>query len=301
MFGSILQTHMPFMTHVTRCPVLPVSLLCAAIVDVADDCRMLICDEWLQFSFEDPEEAICLLEDAALLRRAIHRALDQQIVDLFEADCDDDVFFEDLAGPDSAALPAAAPARLLRALWSSGVEAAQLRGKDLEDRALALWHRRAQCRWQTLMPNEYVAFREASGKGATTNAQTSGPFCWLRFGTVLDDLKPDSSLVSDHLAVAWQCPRCRHTFRFTRRDIGQHTSQCDGDGADGHTQPTTAEEVCGEGRGQPAANAAMARPSQETSADQPPAIGWRCDECGSTLPVGCSALDILRHRRSHGL
>ncbi|CAE8589110.1 unnamed protein product, partial [Polarella glacialis] len=141
----------------------------------------------------------------------------------------------------------------------------------------------------------------SSVQGATTNAQTSGPFCWLRFGTVLDDLKPDSSLVSDHLAVAWQCPRCRHTFRFTRRDIGQHTSQCDGDGADGHTQPTTAEEVCGEGRGQPAANAAMARPSQETSADQPPAIGWRCDECGSTLPVGCSALDILRHRRSHGL
>lgn len=30
---------MPFLTHVTRCPVAPVLLLCAARIDVAADCR----------------------------------------------------------------------------------------------------------------------------------------------------------------------------------------------------------------------------------------------------------------------
>ena len=38
-YGSILQTHMPFMTHVTRCPVVPTALLCAARVDVSTNCR----------------------------------------------------------------------------------------------------------------------------------------------------------------------------------------------------------------------------------------------------------------------
>ena len=38
-YGSILQTHMPFMTHVTRCPVVPTALLCAARVDVSPNCR----------------------------------------------------------------------------------------------------------------------------------------------------------------------------------------------------------------------------------------------------------------------
>lgn len=38
-YGSILQTHMPFMTHVTRCPVVPTALLCAARVDVTSNCR----------------------------------------------------------------------------------------------------------------------------------------------------------------------------------------------------------------------------------------------------------------------
>lgn len=33
-FGSILQTHQPFVLHVTRCPILPVLLLCASKVDV---------------------------------------------------------------------------------------------------------------------------------------------------------------------------------------------------------------------------------------------------------------------------
>ncbi|CAE7239959.1 Dhx34 [Symbiodinium sp. CCMP2592] len=90
-FGSILQTHMPFLTHVTRCPVVPVVLLCAVRVEMAEDCRMLICDQWLQLTFTDTEELLCLIEDALLLRFSIQSALDREVLDLFEVDCDDDV------------------------------------------------------------------------------------------------------------------------------------------------------------------------------------------------------------------
>ena len=55
-YGSILQTHMPFMTHVTRCPVVPTALLCAARVDVSTNCRtgknMTLCLGLVKHTFD---------------------------------------------------------------------------------------------------------------------------------------------------------------------------------------------------------------------------------------------------------
>lgn len=256
-FGSILQTHMPFLTHVTRCPVVPVVLLCAVRVDMAEDCRMLICDQWLQLTFVDTEELLCLIEDALLLRFSIQSALDREVLDLFEVDCDDDVPCD----ADLESQTRRAPARLRRAV--QGLPGKQLKGYDLTRRALTFWHRKAEFSWQTLMPNEYAAFR---GSDTTEAPLAAGAGSWLHFGSISEEsVKPESSLVSDHLTVAYSCPICHRSFRLNRHGIAEHRRECEG------------------------------------SAEAPPERGWLCETCGERLPASASALDILRHRRSHGL
>merc|ERR1712048_1193679 len=109
------------------------------------DCLMLICDEWLQLTFEDPGDVIELLKEAHCLRRSIQRALDLEIAELFEAECDDDVP-EELAESE-VELPPSAPVLLRRALRAP---VPILRRCELEDRALRFWHCRVHCKWQTL-------------------------------------------------------------------------------------------------------------------------------------------------------
>ena len=353
-FGSILQTHMPFLTHVVKCPVVPTVLLCAASVDTSADCSMLICDEWLQLSFEDAEEAMCLLEDTHCLRRAIQRALDHELLELFDAGCDDDVS-ESLVEPDTIALPASAPPRLFRYLARPPPS---LSAKHLKDRVLELWKKRPRCRWQALTPNEYTAFKEAaqekqaaqekpvgepsdgrpafkkpggtgsgsgSGAGAGAGADAGGAagggatLGWLRYGTVSEEgVNLGSSLVSDHLAVAWPCPRCKHTFRFTRRDIADHEAECVGDEAasrgelpkpSGVVAPTAAALAAaapasgarpGQAPLQRSKGLSSTRPQAEPPQDDEGPPGWRCDQCGLVLPAE-DAMGILQHRRSHGL
>lgn len=287
-FGSILQTHMPFMTHVTRVPFLPLVLLGAAVVDVAADCRMLICDEWLQLVFEDAEEVLDLLEEASGLRRSMQHALDQEVADLFQADCDDDVSEDLLSGSFSDA-GESAPPRLRQCLE---VPAPRLRGKELEDRALAFWRLRiGVASWQPLMPNEYAAFTKGDeAKGGHRSH-------WLRFGTVSEhSVRPEDCLVSDHLAVAWKCPRCLHTFRFNRKDIQRHQKECDGDGDAKHEASSRSSHVVTS-----LPDLVSSAPGSARSQADELNSGWRCDQCSACLPIGCSALDILRHRRSHGM
>lgn len=329
-FGAILQTQMPYLTHVTRCPVLPVVLLSASRVDTAPDGKLLICDEWLQLVFEDATEVLTLLAEAHVLRRAMQRALDTELMKLFEASCDDDVPEGLLESAEH--LPVDMPPRLREALGAIVTE--QLQGKALEERALAFWRRKPRYRWQTLMPNEYGAFRtgakDEDQKGSTSASR------WLWYGTISEtNLRPESALLSDHLAMAWTCPTCRHTFRFTRGDIAKHRRECvdvaeegvgsqprqpaalpgsggsgdegsDVEGGDDEESgaespaadkaaPATAPRTAGGG------GAREAREAREAPGDDSAARGmWRCERCGTLVP-SASAFAILRHRRSHGL
>ncbi|CAJ1329850.1 unnamed protein product, partial [Effrenium voratum] len=208
-FGSILQTHMPFMTHVTRCPVVPVALLCAARVDVAERCCMLICDQWLQLTFQDSEEVLCLLEDALLLRRSIQRSLDHEVSELFEVD-------DDLPSESAEPMPAHAPSRLRRAALGIKV----LRGQDLQTRALGFWHRSWDFRWKTLTLAQFRALQTGDA-GAGVGAGSG----WLRFGEIGESGKVEEAL-SEHLTAAFFCPKCQRTLRLNRQQIAQHRIEC---------------------------------------------------------------------------
>eukprot|EP00403_Amphidinium_massartii_P048232 CAMPEP_0178463930 /NCGR_PEP_ID=MMETSP0689_2-20121128/50585_1 /TAXON_ID=160604 /ORGANISM="Amphidinium massartii, Strain CS-259" /LENGTH=1200 /DNA_ID=CAMNT_0020090825 /DNA_START=30 /DNA_END=3630 /DNA_ORIENTATION=- len=175
-FGSILQTRLPFLTHVTRCPVLPVALLCAHVVELAPDCDMLVCDGWLQLAGEDREAFIKMVGDAHRLRRSIRRALDSELVTLFEADCDDDVP-EDLLEPAGRSFSSIVPKELREVLDSSGVS---LEGTALQDLAVSFWRRKVKCQWQTLLPREH----EAMCKAAVATNEPVQVASWLRYGAV---------------------------------------------------------------------------------------------------------------------
>merc|ERR1712194_21732 len=80
------------------------------------------------------------------------------------------------------------------------------------------------------MGNEDAAFlQEGTSSGAKQSGSTANGG-WLRFGTISEaNIRVESSLLSDHLAIAWHCPVCKHTFRFTRGDIAEHRKECTGD------------------------------------------------------------------------
>eukprot|EP00929_Paragymnodinium_shiwhaense_P114662 TRINITY_DN8312_c0_g2_i2.p1 TRINITY_DN8312_c0_g2~~TRINITY_DN8312_c0_g2_i2.p1 ORF type:complete len:840 (+),score=203.45 TRINITY_DN8312_c0_g2_i2:1686-4205(+) len=301
-YGSILQTYRPFLTHVTKCPVVPTVLLCSSCVDLTASCDMIICDEWLQLCFEHRDDLIAFLEEAQILRRATQRAMDQEIEELFETQCDDDVQ-EDLLEPilegvGSRLTELKAPPRLIKAF--SQPQMPGLKGKGLEDRMLAFWRRKVQFTWQPLTPSEYAAFQQAAGAKEKSRATakprdelSSGVTCgtggWLKYGSISEEgANPESSLISNHLAIAWRCEHCEHTFRFNRGDIARHKAECVGelDGTRGLRQRADA--------GPPAD-----RPASSAIGDRARISMWKCDQCDCELPHGAT-LEIFKHRRSHG-
>lgn len=245
---------------------------------------------------KDEDEILSLLEEAHALRHSMRGALEHELSELFEADCDDDVP-EELMEPEAPETLAAAPPRLQRILRAPPL--IRLRGPELADRALDFWGRRPNCQRQALAPNEYAAFAQAAegenlegGAAASSRSGSCSPSSsgnsrgWLRFGTISEEgLRPESALLSDHLAIAWQCPRCRHTFRFTRRDIAEHRAECLGDEAADRDDLEFPPE------------------GQLTAVGTGTSLGkssWLCDVCGAAL-LDPSPMEKLRHRRAHGL
>jgi hypothetical protein len=53
--SQILETRRPYLTDCIRCPGLQTSLLLARRLDVSRDCRKVLVDRWLLFTFREED------------------------------------------------------------------------------------------------------------------------------------------------------------------------------------------------------------------------------------------------------
>ncbi|KAJ3324092.1 DEAH (Asp-Glu-Ala-His) box polypeptide 34 [Boothiomyces sp. JEL0866] len=67
-YTEILETTKPYLMNVTRLGALPVALLFAKTVDISNDLKHLVVDEWLEIEFKSKEDAAQLLELGSWLR-----------------------------------------------------------------------------------------------------------------------------------------------------------------------------------------------------------------------------------------
>jgi len=256
----------------------------------------------------------------------MHKCIDQGLIELFDAECDDDVSIELLerGHNDTAALAAAKNAKAPERLRKMFMKLPKpLVKKRLEDFAIAFYKRKARFRWQVLTPNEYSAFAIPAKK---SEDQVQGLGGWLRLASVREEkAELGSSLISDNLAVAWRCEVCQHTFRFNRAEMVRHKAECvgEGDGAPlppqnlGSSVPLQVEQpanLLGSQLSRSLPHADSQTMQQDVNAESSPATSewvlpvhpalqgpvWICEECGHTIPKGETLL-ILKHKRSHGI
>jgi len=78
-FTSLVETTKPYLVGVMRVPALPTLLLFAQSVDTNADCSRLVCDGWLEVTFENADEAQSILSAAVKLRAAWQQLLNDKL------------------------------------------------------------------------------------------------------------------------------------------------------------------------------------------------------------------------------
>lgn len=78
-FASLVETTKPYLVGAMRVPALPTLLLFAQSIDTNADCSRLVCDGWLEVTFESAEDAQSILSAAVKLRTAWQRLLNDKL------------------------------------------------------------------------------------------------------------------------------------------------------------------------------------------------------------------------------
>ncbi|CEM06185.1 unnamed protein product [Vitrella brassicaformis CCMP3155] len=319
-YGSLLQTYKPFVTHVTPVPLLPLLLMAASRVDTNEDFSLLIFDGWIQVMLTQPMLVVApLLRLTYTLRwnllvrqdATVQRIFSGQVGDGGQAQEESEDLWEstdvDWGNKD---LPDSVP-RDLRLVFSDPPQ--PMSESDLEATLIEFFEQPLEYAPQSLTEREYEAFRKQPGDdtnhkpGQQQEGWEGVELCpWLHFNTIYSTISVEKSLASDQIAVSWECPTCRKTFRFNRRQIAEHKKECG---------KATTQDGEGEGEGEaegaaPAASAAEGEmvggvsASASAASAAGAAVGrgevWQCEVCGEELR-GATSLAILQHKRSHGL
>jgi len=93
-FTSLVETTKPYLVGAMRVPALPALLLFAQSIDTNADCSRLVCDGWLEVTFENDDEAQSIISAAVKLRTAWQRLLNDKLQfsghrrGVTEGDCD---------------------------------------------------------------------------------------------------------------------------------------------------------------------------------------------------------------------
>jgi len=74
-FVSLVETTKPYLVNVMRVPALQTTLLFAQSIDTNSDCSRIVCDEWLEMTFENAEDGEAILSAAVRLRAAWQQLL----------------------------------------------------------------------------------------------------------------------------------------------------------------------------------------------------------------------------------
>jgi len=78
-FTSLVETTKPYLVGAMRVPALPALLLFAQSIDTNADCSRLVCDGWLEVTFENDDEAQSIISAAVKLRTAWQRLLNDKL------------------------------------------------------------------------------------------------------------------------------------------------------------------------------------------------------------------------------
>ena len=78
-FTSLVETTKPYLVGAMRVPALPALLLFAQSIDTNADCSRLVCDGWLEVTFESADDAQSILSAAVKLRTAWQRLLNDKL------------------------------------------------------------------------------------------------------------------------------------------------------------------------------------------------------------------------------
>lgn len=78
-FTSLVETTKPYLVGAMRVPALPALLLFAHSIDTNADCSRLVCDGWLEVTFESADDAQSVLSAAVKLRAAWQRLLNDKL------------------------------------------------------------------------------------------------------------------------------------------------------------------------------------------------------------------------------
>lgn len=74
-FVSLVETTKPYLVGAMRVPALQTTLLFAQSIDTNADCSRIVCDEWLEITFESPEDGESIISAAVRLRAAWQQLL----------------------------------------------------------------------------------------------------------------------------------------------------------------------------------------------------------------------------------
>jgi len=78
-FTSLVETTKPYLVGAMRVPALPALLLFAQSIDTNADCSRLVCDGWLEVTFESSDDGQSVLSAAVKLRTAWQRLLNDKL------------------------------------------------------------------------------------------------------------------------------------------------------------------------------------------------------------------------------
>ena len=78
-FTSLVETTKPYLVGAMRVPAMPALLLFAQSIDTNADCSRLVCDGWLEVTFESADDAQSILSSAVKLRTAWQRLLHDKL------------------------------------------------------------------------------------------------------------------------------------------------------------------------------------------------------------------------------
>jgi len=78
-FTSLVETTKPYLVGTMRVPALPALLLFSQSIDTNVDCSRIVCDGWLELTFESADDAQSILSASVKLRTAWQRLLNDKL------------------------------------------------------------------------------------------------------------------------------------------------------------------------------------------------------------------------------
>nr|KAG5694320.1 hypothetical protein BaRGS_035188 [Batillaria attramentaria] len=265
-FGSLLETNnKPYLVNCMRVPALQTLTLFCSAIDTNADCTRLVCDDWLEVRFPDPESAELVMSSMINLRSTWHGLLQLRLEDTFQS-MDDD-------------REVSPRARQLERLL------AQKLAEFLDSKVPYTIRRIMAAEMQHLYvgpgnkPKVSIGLKAFMSAGEQTEHPVKGGIRvndYLTYNCLLDEASASMwGEYTSHMQRHWTCPRCGEAMIVSVLERLQHESMCEKD-----------EQA------KPEAEAAEGRPQVN-----PLQKAYFCEECDKTLML--TATEILRHKKSH--